>query len=245
MAKKVLTWADIPVEKDGWMLAHNALRADLADLNKAIPQLLSYEQAGKGEMWMYENVAGWWHFFYENLESHHHNEEHVFFPPTVGRFEIPERFTSDHKTLMANLAAVDDDIKKLAKTAGSAERIPLLEKLRADLTQFCDHLLPHLVEEEQVLLPLYRQHFTVQEISALIQPMVRKMAWHEMPHFLRSMTREDQLAFMAQENIPSFVQKMIIAPRQRKFDRVVTRLMREVMDPATRVAPKPASCTIM
>jgi hypothetical protein len=79
-------WEAIPVEKDGWVMVHDAIRLDMTDFIRTLVALKAHVEAGKAEAWMGVSIANWTvNNFYPFVHHHHDTEETIFFPAVAVR----------------------------------------------------------------------------------------------------------------------------------------------------------------
>ena len=83
-----------PMEKDGWMHSHNALRMEMSTIKQT---LQAVQGRGQGlEMWeitAIEKIIKTVHV--EHIEAHHKNEDDYFVPELRKRFYYPEQVSLD------------------------------------------------------------------------------------------------------------------------------------------------------
>uniref|UniRef100_A0A0G4HVW3 Hemerythrin-like domain-containing protein n=1 Tax=Chromera velia CCMP2878 TaxID=1169474 RepID=A0A0G4HVW3_9ALVE len=139
-------------------------------------------EKGNFKFWMVTHLSTWWARVENNIELHHDHEERLFFPFLRTRINLPERMSSDHKALMSTMGKATEALKafegsitvKQTKTLGT-DLGPAMEKLSAFRGLFADLeaiMDPHLVEEEENVLPLMMEKFTVKEVEEVEKKMV-------------------------------------------------------------------------
>eukprot|EP00048_Salpingoeca_helianthica_P023507 m.24816 g.24816 ORF g.24816 m.24816 type:complete len:251 (+) comp8776_c0_seq1:421-1173(+) len=216
------TWETLPVEKDGWVRSHNALRLDAKDLSEGIEVMRSEVERTK-EIDGAKTVAlvKYWDHFAEVLHDHHDSEEKIFFPRMAARVQLPPSMSADHAVLSKDLeaaTALAKSLLKLEKEHNVSEYQTTLTNLGTALQALQTKLEQHYHEEESVGIPLLRAHFTRGEVMDWVQAMVRKMPWHSMPHMLRPFpTEELKRETMIDMDIPRLVVGMILMPRVRRY----------------------------
>lgn len=192
---KTPLWAEIPVEKDGWVLAHDAIRFEIKEFKRAIAAV----SATGLEPWQVDAVKSWINGHLVHVHEHHHNEDDIFNPFLRQRVNYPDKLEADHVTLVELMDEIKDTANKL--TAGNT-----LDALGALWLRYETLMLPHLHEEEVVGLPLARAYFTPQEIGKVVSSFVKNGDPIALGSFVHAMGRKkDAQAFMAREGIPKFV----------------------------------------
>ncbi|WP_020390704.1 hemerythrin domain-containing protein [Kribbella catacumbae] len=97
------------------------------------------------------------------LHHHHLNEDELLWPPLLQRAtlhtELVHRMKSQHEALSAVLDRIEQVLPTWAATAGKADGAELAAALR-DVSSLLEL---HLGEEEQEVLPLAREHLSLEE----------------------------------------------------------------------------------
>lgn len=114
-------------------------------------------------------------FFYSYIHIHHDMEEQIYLPALAKKFEVPERFSEDHASLLALLNALKDAAEGVKTAANDQDKMKHCEEAKKLLSQIKKSMTPHLAEEERVLSPLIRDHFTPEEEGELINVIVAQM----------------------------------------------------------------------
>ena len=76
---------------------------------------------------------------------------------------MPQRMTDDHKTLLKQLDAIAAMEQQFAGCMDDTQLNVLADELRQRMTTMCDNMREHLAEEERIVPPLLRDHFTEDE----------------------------------------------------------------------------------
>jgi hypothetical protein len=101
------------------------------------------------------------------LHHHHETEDLLLWPPLLQAVpleaDLVHRMESQHEEMSAALTEVDALLPEWGATAGEAERDRLVVALRKVATI----LDQHLTEEEQEILPLVRDHLSVEQWAAI------------------------------------------------------------------------------
>jgi len=147
-----------PTSADGWVQAHNSIRGELSQMRLLIVHL--GERAL--EPWEIAAMRAWWAAHKVHVHEHHHNEDGIVTPWLSKRVLLPERLTSDHGLISAHEGVVD------ALFASSFNA----KQLEGVWAQYENIMLPHLIEEEQMALPLVRAYFTPAEYKAITNKII-------------------------------------------------------------------------
>ena len=76
--------------------------------------------------------------------------------------------TTDHQGIIENLAKIET-----AMAAAEEKKDAASVKAVSDaFCTYCAHVKPHLIEEEQIGLPLSRAYFSPKEIGAVVQKIM-------------------------------------------------------------------------
>mmetsp|Transcript_35180 Transcript_35180/g.110747 ORF Transcript_35180/g.110747 Transcript_35180/m.110747 type:complete len:205 (-) Transcript_35180:423-1037(-) len=159
-------------------------------------------------------------YHYRFIETHHVHEEKTFFPAMSERCEVPEKMSAEHKDLMDALHAVQASVGAMcAEEGGPAEVSDALDKM----VSYSGIMKPHLLEEEQVGLPLLHQHFTPKEADALVAKVVKEQEWWELPMFLRPIKglAAKQAYCKSILAIPTPVMFLVITPAIKRYSREI------------------------
>lgn len=185
-----------PVAEDGWVHAHNALRGEI----DVMGEVLSHLGRRPLKAWEVSSLQSWYSGHEEHVLDHHHNEDNKFTPYMATRINLPAKLTTDHVPLVKMLDALGASIHEL-REGGTAVG------LRRAWTKYARMMKPHLLEEEQVALPLLRAYFTPPEVGKLVESILSESPPVSLGSFLYFMggTRETVKKFMDNEGIPFFV----------------------------------------
>lgn len=192
---KTHLWAH-PMEEDGWVHAHNALRGEI-DVMRDILQALGRRSL---KAWEVSSLQSWWTGHEIHVHDHHANEDLKFSPYMATRINLPAKLTTDHMPLVEMLDALGARINRLREGDSAVE-------LRREWTRYERLMKPHLREEEQIALPLLRAYFTPAEVGKLVESILGESPQVSLGSFLYFMggTREACAKFMENEGIPFFV----------------------------------------
>jgi hemerythrin-like domain-containing protein len=208
---KEKTWP-FPPEKDGWVLAHNSLRGEMQMMKEALQAI---QERGKVlQSWEVKAINQAMDVHITHIHAHHSNEDDLFTPELKKRFHYPEKLTSDHTGLVSMLESIEKNFHNLQPG----------DKVDAALSEWAkyqEYMIPHLAEEEEIGLPLFRAYFTPADASPLIMKLVQHSPKEETgsliyfcgPEYWRN-------EFMAQEKIPWFVWYLDFRSKYNLFKKV-------------------------
>ena len=203
-ADKEALW-NHPMEQDGWMHAHNALRGELLDFEEALAKTAKRTSGDTESLapWEIAAIQRWWAGHEAHVLSHHENEDAKFNPVMKERINWPNKLETDHEGLVAHLEKIKGLVGALSEGAASG-----ITELCTAWSAYKDDMLPHLLEEEAQGLPLCRAFFTPKEIGKIVQQIMGNpnAPKEEMGSFIHYMGEDHfRKVFMPQEGIPFFV----------------------------------------
>jgi len=193
---KASTWK-VPMEEDGWVHAHNALRLEISEMKNALAALTA--RGLIKEEWEVKALNETWDSHLEHVHSHHRNEDTILVPFVRTRYIYQEKLEADHKELEQRLS-------KLEKMFHTLKIGSKADDLHEEWKQYEIMMLPHLKEEEETALPLLRAYFTPKEFLPVIQKIMKHGPKIEMGSFIYAMGVDKfRNEFMKNEGIPGFV----------------------------------------
>jgi hypothetical protein len=193
------TWS-FPPERDGWVLAHNALRGEVEEFEDALVRLVALDLPLPA--WAAESAREWWRYHHHHIHSHHTNEDELLNAFLRTRFHYPPKMEADHTVIVGMLNELDALIGHLREGSPPAD----LRAVHAQWLTYKTTLFPHLIEEERVGLPLLRAYFAPDEIAPVIQKIVKRSTAEEMGSFIRFQGKKQfREQFMVDNKIPGFV----------------------------------------
>jgi hemerythrin-like domain-containing protein len=193
---KEKTWPYAP-EKDGWVLAHNALRGEMQMMKESLQAIKIRE--GPLQSWEIKAINQALDAHLIHIHAHHSAEDDIFTPELKKRFHYPDKLTEDHTGLVRMLEEIDTNLHNLKPGDMIDDSLSLW-------TKYQEYMIPHLAEEEEVGLPLLRAYFTPDDVSPTIMKIVQRSPKEEtgsMIYFCG--TKNWYNEFMVQEKIPWFV----------------------------------------
>lgn len=197
-----------PPEADGWVHAHNSIRAEMRALIEAVDAV-----GGSIKAWQVACIKTAWESHFTHIHSHHTNEDDVFVPKIKVRFHYPDKYAADHETLVAKLDKIAAIVKDLKE--GDSNKALLTELMEYEVM-----MKPHLQQEEDECLPLMRAYFTPEDIAPIIQEIIGAGPKIEIGSFIHCMGAETfRNVFMVQEGIPFFVWYIDFKSRLALFEK--------------------------
>lgn len=199
-----------PMIEDGWMHAHNAIRGEMRDIEEA---LNAFEEKFPDGFtaWATEVLKQVWFNHEIHIHSHHANEDDIMTPYLKKRINLPQKLEDDHLDIIDKM----NDIRKAVENLKVGDPIDLV---RAKFMSYKESMIPHLLEEERIALPLMRAYFSPKEIDAKVQKIILRQPKVEAGSFVFYQTPEHfRKSFMKQQKIPSFVWNLYFKPRYRYF----------------------------
>jgi Hemerythrin HHE cation binding domain len=187
------TW-HFPPENDGWVLAHKALRGEIQMIKEALQAV--QERQKELQVWEIKAINGALNIHLKNVHSHHAVEDEIYAPELRKRFRYPEQLTAEHSVL-------DNMLGDIEKTFHSLIPGDKVDTCLIEWEKYQDYMLPHLAQEEEVALPLFRAYFTpadVRPIDAKIVERITKEQTGSLIFFCG--TKYWRNDFMVQEKIP-------------------------------------------
>lgn len=194
---KESTWK-YPATSDGWYRIHDTIRAEIAKIGGCMEKCAA---GGALSAWQVKALKDIW-ATHENLVHVHHGHEDDLFTPLLKQRcqNLPEKLEKDHESLLADIKEVS------AVFAALAEGDDIAKKMGTKFMRYEQSMLPHLEEEEKIMVPIMRAFFTQQEIGKQVAAIMQKLKPIETGAFVHSNgSKKDNNIFMAQEGIPFFV----------------------------------------
>ena len=141
----------------------------------------------------------------------------------------------------------DRGFAELKKTRKGGEA---LATLVTDYAALKECMFAHLLDEEQVGLPLMRHHFTYKDFKHIEKKILEHATTAELAWVLRPMggdaAKREWMTAVA--HIPGPVQSLIIMPATRRYNRDVVVPIEALCSGATEAPPQPdagCACSVM
>ena len=158
-------------ERDGWMHAHNAIRAELKVIEECFDAV--NKQACSSPKLLQWQVASFQKIFdshYQFVHEHHHNEDGILTPQLNKRINYPAKLTDDHDGIVKQL----ETLKKLVTGLKPGDDSEVsMKALLGEWKNYSSHLREHLQEEEDVGLPLMRAYFLPDEYAKITEEIIK------------------------------------------------------------------------
>ena len=221
----------------GWVVAHDALRDDMADISSAFTKVSS----GSIVDWQIENMKAVWPLFASKLHHHHANEETIVFPFMKKKCEIPTEMVSAHGTLDTKMEQMGEMVDKLGKDPD------LWRKLSETFNAFKIEMEEHLKMEEDIGLIMVRIAFDEKTFEAeVVKKIIKDSTPEDLGWILRHMKsdKERKVCMTEVARVPGLVQSMIMIPAVKKWWNKFGRPLDE-MKAGERILPQPTSCCVV
>jgi len=215
-----------PKEKDRWMLAHNAIRGEVADMKLALAKAA---ERGSAHKWEIAALRAAWTEYFARISAHHSNEVQELFPFLATRIRLPESLERDHDDLIRQLNLIDGLFNGLSGSAA---------ELHSVWMTYEEMLLAHLTEEDVGPLPLMRAYFRPDEVAPIVKKIVGKGPPSEMGSFIHYAGDEAFFEFMKQEGIPGLVWYLELKGKRDNFQISFVENLKAVV---AGTPPQPAS----
>lgn len=198
-----------PIKDDGWVLAHNALRRELQDILEAVSKLKAHHP--KTPQWAIESLTRVWEEHTVHVKGHHVNEDEIATPAMKKRVHLPDKLESDHEIVLQKVQNVTHGIHSLQ------EHGPVTSVEQA-LLDYKDVLFPHLLEEEEIALPLFRSYFSPEDWAPVQKKIIAEAKPIELGSLIYYQTEEIfREKFMKQEGIPFFIWHLVFRKQYQYF----------------------------
>jgi len=203
------TW-NSPIKEDGWVHAHNSLRGEIKDIFHCL-QSVSNKFPDDIPSWTTESIKTMWSLHKEHIISHHDNEDKILTPFMKKRIKLPEKLESDHSIIITLIDAV-------TTAANNVNELGSFHRITSAFDSYAAALLPHLLEEERISLPLLRAYFSPHEVKPQIMKIMKNNTGIDTGSFVHYMTEEKiRNGFMKQESIPFFVWHLVFKTKHNFF----------------------------
>ena len=153
------------------LIPHEAIRYDMLLMERILqPQYFQPQRT-----WKVKRFYRWYRTYFLNPVHHHHDaEERLYFPFVLQKpgVALPQRMTDDHKTLLRQLDEIAAMEQTFAGCVDSAQLDGLAAELRQRVCDMCDNMRDHLAEEEEIIPPILRDHFTETEALTVVNKII-------------------------------------------------------------------------
>ena len=152
-----------PATSDGWYRIHDTIRMEMVKFEACLKAASAPLQA-----WQVASLQAYWAGHEQLVHSHHEHEDKLFTPMLKERIDFPEKLEADHDALLELMADVAAAVKALKAGGDVSDAIAKFEAYKVAME-------PHLVEEQNVLVPLMRAYFPFVEVNKRVGEIMKKM----------------------------------------------------------------------
>jgi len=229
-----------PIEQDGWIHAHNAIRGELRTMKQTLSKLASLPLKSHQVM----ALRCMWNVHKIHIIDHHSNEDDKFTPWMQTRIRLPEKLTTAHAELNQIIDNLSVSFEQLSPGSSTASAVC------KQWTDYESFMLPHLHEEEQVSLPLLRAFFTQEEAGKKVGEILSKsppLALGAFWYWLNGKAGDKKtiMAFMAQEGIPYFVYYIAFKKQLTMYTQQFVEPMMALQNDVDWSPKESSSCAIL
>ena len=151
------------------------------------------------QAWQVASLQTYWAGHESLVHSHHAHEDELFTPMLKERIVFPEKLEADHDAVLELMADVGAAVKALKEGGDVSDALAKFETYKATME-------PHLVEEQNILVPLMRAYYPHGEVNKKVAEIMQKLDPVHAGAFVHSFAgKNDFMSFMSQEKIPFFV----------------------------------------
>jgi len=202
-----------PADKDGWVKAHNTIRDEINSFTHSLTSISNKYPSSSSPIpsWAVASIQTFWSHHEEFVHLHHCNEDDIVNPFMKTRVNLPDKLEADHIVVIDRMNNVSNMIKKLnhengGSTGSTTTTSSTIDELISAMSLYKETMLPHLLEEEMIALPLLRSYFKPKEFRPTLLKMLKKSTKGETGSFIHSMGKDYfRSTFMKQEGIPFFL----------------------------------------
>jgi len=228
---KTSTWT-YGIDMDGWTLAHDALRGEVYDFSDALNELhnrqtsISHRQA--------RAMRKWWQGHLKHMQSHHTNEDRIVKKFVQRRFKYPDFMEEDHEEVEHHFEVISNLMRQVYTARTDHDRTETFQHLRIAFEEYADCLLPHLLAEEAIGIPLTRAYFTPKEVQRMTNHLARIGPRVETGAIVHYVGASKLKLAMRLQNAPlqRVVWALILNPRYRYYKRHMLALLNEILGEA-------------
>jgi hemerythrin-like domain-containing protein len=207
---------DVP-DLTSYRSVHHAIRSAAHRLAAIAPAV------GPADRIRVDAIRRYWDGFTGEILGHHTLEDDVFFPALAERseqmVELTGRLEADHHLLDELMDETTTAIACFDRAGARAAQL---------LEQVASHMDEHLDLEDERVLPLFQQHFTVDEYLVLEDRAMKsigfgKQAFFTVPFVVDSMPEPDRSQLLSSAPMPMRVLYRMTRRRFARLDRAVFR----------------------
>lgn len=215
------------IDMDGWTLAHDALRGEIKDFQHALDTIMEQDISRR----QVRAMRKWWKGHLTHVQSHHTNEDNIVKAFVKRRFSYPEFMQDDHEEIEHHFRVISDVIRQVYIARNDHDRMEALVKLKKAFEEYSDCLLPHLLAEEAIGIPLTRAYFTPKEVQRLTIRLARSGPRCETGSIVHYVGPAKLRQAMRLQNAPlqRIAWILILNPRHRYYKRHMLRLLNDIL----------------
>jgi len=198
----------MPGPIDGLKFAHTAIERELTDLDRLVTKATSPADAAA--------LADRFAFLERFCEGHTKGEEIGLFPTLDEKVpKLSQTYLFDHGDERAAFARIHADLARC--TTDDADALP---RLRSEVSKLADHVIRHIRKENELVIPLVHELFSVPEQGAIVQKVVSAFPPADMadlPTFLLRWPQplRPQLPLPRRSPLPPSLQPRLPSPPSR------------------------------
>ena len=168
----------MPGHLEGILYAHKAIMKEVRDLEEAAKEL-NWEDGAQVTA-----LLDRFKLFRIVVTEHEHGEEEVFFPLMEGRFRyIAATYVYDHEHHTDLYGEIQDLLTDLGRDRSARERSRTSRRLHRQTIALNVVMDSHIGKENELLLPVFDEHFPLEEIEAMVGQFMQSMP----PELMRQM----------------------------------------------------------
>ena len=210
--------SDVP-DLTSYRSVHHAIRTAAHRLASVAPAV------GPGDRIRVHAMRRYWDGFTGEILGHHTLEDDVFFPALAERSaemcELMDRLEADHHLL-------DELMDETTATIARFDRAGASERAAQLLEHIASHMDEHLDLEDERVLPLFEQHFAVDEYLVLEDQAMKsigfgKQAFFTVPFVVDSMHEPERSHVLSSAPMPMRLLYRATRGRFARLERAVFR----------------------
>jgi hemerythrin-like domain-containing protein len=183
---------------------HRAIRTEAESLEDAVAQLRRDDGARAA------GLARRFDFLYGFVKSHEDGEEDALFPVMDERiYPVSAPYLLDHRTGQRDMREIAESFDRLSTVEDAGERAWVLRRLSRQAIVVSSAMALHIRKEEDILVPLIEQHFSIEEQKGIVNQAVAHFTPEQQqrgfPWIMKALTpqeQEDYLRMLMQEMPP-------------------------------------------
>lgn len=213
---------------DGWTLAHDALRGEVYDFIDAL-EAMNYRQTPISRR-QARAIRKWWRGHLKHMQSHHTNEDRIVKAFVQSRFIYPDFMEEDHEQVEHYFDVISNLVKQLYVARTDRDRMEAFQHLRINFVEYTDCLIPHLLAEEAIGIPLTRAYFTPKEVQRLTNRLARigpRVETGAIVHYVGA-SKLKQAMRLQNAPLQRIAWALVLNPRYRYYKRHMLALLNEM-----------------